>query len=182
MLELRKVWWGGRKWQIMAEGTEWLSWNYLSTLESSQSKVWTGHCAQSWRPLEFVYQICSGFLAVPDSEKTHAIINNSDLNLEFFVWTKTVCHQSLIYVQVINEGSELKVGPQHAIFWRSDLWIPLRFRSGGVCQRSISALPVQCIIAKGVVKQGAIECYDKYLAWKTVLSLARLGRKSLAVK
>ena len=87
-----------------------------------------------------------------------------------------------MYVQVINEGSELKVGPHHAIFWRSDLWIPLRFRSGGVCQRSISALPVQCIIAKGVVKQGAIECYDKYLVCKTVVSLAQFGRNFLAVK
>ena len=37
-----------------------------------------------------------------------------------------------MYVQVIYEGSELKVGPHHAICWRSDLWIPLRFRSGGV--------------------------------------------------
>ena len=37
-----------------------------------------------------------------------------------------------MYVQVIYEGSEMKVGPHHAICWRSDLWIPLRFRSGGV--------------------------------------------------
>ena len=37
-----------------------------------------------------------------------------------------------MYIQVIYEGNEMKVGPHHAICWRSDLWIPLRFRSGGV--------------------------------------------------
>ena len=37
-----------------------------------------------------------------------------------------------MYVQVIYEGHKMKVGPHHAICWRSDWWIPLRFRSGGV--------------------------------------------------
>ena len=39
MLELRTVRWGGRKCKLMAEGAEWLSWNYQSTLESFQSKI-----------------------------------------------------------------------------------------------------------------------------------------------